>query len=69
MEVAAVANDGQAYINRWRGNWSGWQLLSGVKFPPGAHVSIHDVLYCVANDGFVRFNTLGLYSPSWQKEE
>jgi hypothetical protein len=69
MEVAAVAHDGQAYINRWRGNWSGWQVLSGASFPPGSHVSLHDGLYCVANDGYVRMNTLGLYSPSWYKVE
>lgn len=69
MEVAAVANDGQAYINRWRGSWSGWQVLAGVNFPPGAHVSLHGELFCVANDGYVRFNTLGLYSPSWYKVE
>ena len=69
MEIAAVANDGQAYINRWRGNWSGWQVLAGQKFPPGAHVAIHGELFCVANDGYVRMNTLGLYSPSWYKVE
>ena len=69
MEVAAVGTDGQAWINRWRGSWQGWQVLSGANFPPGAHVAFHDMLYCVANDGFVRFNSLSLYSPSWYRVE
>lgn len=69
MEIAAVANDGHAYRNCWSGNWSGWQMLLAEKFPPGAHVSIHSGLFCVANDGYVRFNTLRPISPSWYKLE
>ena len=68
MEIAAVGTDGQMYINRWKGNWSGWQVLPNQQFPLGAHVSFHDQLFAVANDGFLYMNTLS-YSPAWYKIE